>query len=175
MLGAKMQQALNKQINAEMYSAYLYLATAAAFEDLDLKGCAHWVRMQYREELLHVDKFFDFVVARDGQVKLAAIEEPVVGASTPIGIFELILAHERKVSGLIGDLVELSGAERDHACANFLQWFVSEQVEEEANVSDIVKQLRRIGDNSQGLYMLDRELAARPMPTLAPAADAAAG
>lgn len=168
MLSAKMQKAMNQQINAEVYSAYLYLAMSALFEDLDLKGCAHWMRMQYREELLHVDKFFDFIVAREGQVKLQQIETPKVEAKTPLALFELALAHERKVSGLIGDLVDLAGKERDHASVNFLQWFVGEQVEEEANASEIAKQLKRIGDDNQGLFMLDRELATRPMPVLAP-------
>lgn len=173
MLSAKMQKAMNQQINAELYSAYLYLAASALFEELDLKGCAHWMRMQYREELLHVDKLFDYIVDREGQVKLQQIEAPKVEAKTPLALFELALAHERKITGLIGDLVDLAGKERDHASAHFLQWFIGEQIEEEANASEIAKQLKRIGDDNQGLFLLDRELATRPMPALAPPAQGA--
>jgi ferritin len=170
MLSVKMQKAMNQQINAEIYSAYLYLGASALFEDLDLKGCAHWMRMQYQEELLHAGKFFDFIVAREGQVKLQSIEAPKIEAKTALALFEMGLAHERKVSALIGDLVDLAAKERDHASDNFLQWFVAEQVQEETNASEIVKQLKRIGDDNQGLFLLDRELATRPVPTIAPAA-----
>jgi ferritin len=165
-----MLKAMNQQINAELYSAYLYLAASALLEDLDLKGCAHWMRMQYREELLHVDKFFDYIVDREGQVKLQQIEAPKIEAKTPLALFELALAHERKISALIGDLVDLAGKEHDHASAHFLQWFIGEQIEEEANASEIAKQLKRIGGDNQGLFLLDRELATRPMPALTPAA-----
>jgi ferritin len=171
MLSSKMQKAMNQQVNAEFYSAYLYLAVAALFEDLNLKGFAHWMRVQYKEELLHAEKFFDFICQREGQVKLQQIDTPKVEAKTPLAAFELALGHERKITGLIGDLVDLAVKERDHASNNFLQWFVSEQVEEESNVTEIVQQLKLNGDNSQGLFMIDRELGARPAPAAAGAAE----
>lgn len=170
MLSAKMEKAMNQQVNAEFYSAYLYLAVSALFEDLNLKGFAHWMRVQFQEEQIHAEKFFDFICAREGQVKLQQIDTPKLQAKSPLAAFEMALAHERKITGLIGDLLDLAGKERDHASANFLQWFVGEQVEEEANVIAIVQQLKMIGSEKQGLFLLDRELGARPAPAAAAAA-----
>lgn len=176
MLTDKMQDALNKQVNAEFYSAFLYLGLSAFFEDLELKGFAHWMRMQYAEEEIHALKLLDFIHERDGQVQLAAIDAPDFDVDSPLAAFELTLAHERKVTGLINDLVYISNGERDYATHNFLQWFVSEQVEEEANVNEVLQQLKLVGGDSTGLFMLDRDMAARPapVPPAAGEADAAA-
>ena len=172
MLTERMQDALNKQVNAEFYSAYLYLAISAFFEDLELKGCAHWMRMQYMEEEIHALKMLDFIHERDGQVQLTAIEAPEIDLDSPLAAFAMTLEHERKVTGLINDLVFISNEERDFATHHFLQWFVAEQVEEEASANEVVQQLKLIGDDSTGLFMLDRDLAARPAP--APPAQGAA-
>ena len=173
MLTKKMQDALNKQVNAELYSAYLYLAIVAYFEDVNLRGFAHWMRMQFDEEMMHAMKIFDFVLERDAQMTLEQIDKPEMDIDSPVEAFELTLEHERLVTSLINDLVALAGEERDFASHNFLQWFVSEQVEEEARANEVLQQLKLLGDNSAGLFMMDRDMATRPAPTL-PDAQAAA-
>lgn len=173
MIKAKMQNALNAQINREIYSAYLYLSMAAYFESVDLKGFASWMRVQVQEELLHASKFFGYIVDRGGRVTLTTIEVPPSDWPTPLRAFEEAYAHESKVTGWISDLVTLAGREEDHASHNFLQWFVNEQVEEEASVDAVVKKLKLMGDAPGGLFMLDRELAARVFtPPTAPASEA---
>lgn len=161
MINAKMQNALNAQINRELYSAYLYMAMAAYFESLNLKGFANWMRVQVQEELLHVTKFFGYVVDRGGRVSLAAVEAPPGEWASPVKAFEEAYAHERKVTAWINDLVSIAGREEDYATHNFLQWFVGEQVEEEASTDDVVKKLKLMGDAAGGLYLIDRELATR--------------
>ena len=173
MLSDKMEEALNNQINFELFSAYAYLGLVALFESLNLKGFAHWMRIQTQEECGHAMKMFGFVHDRDGAVKLQQIDEPPAGCSSPLEAFEFALGHERKVSGRINDLVDLALEERDHASNNFLQWFVTEQVEEEATASEIVQQLKLVGDDTNGLILLDRELGQRPPP--APAGGEAGG
>ena len=168
MLTDKMQKALNKQINAEFYSAYLYLGFSTYFEGVNLPGFAHWMRMQYQEETLHGLKIFDYILERDGEVVLDKIDKPEVNVDSPLATFEQTLEHERKVSGLINDLAALAVKEQDFATQNFLQWFVNEQVEEEAAASGLVQQLKLIGESSGGLFMLDRDLASRPAPATAP-------
>jgi len=174
MIKAKMQNALNAQINRELYSAYLYMAMAAYFESLNLKGFANWMRVQVQEELVHVTKFFGYVVDRGGRVTLTAIDGPTAEWSSPLNVFEEAYAHEQKVTGWISDLVSLAGREEDHATHNILQWFVGEQVEEEASADDVVKKLKLMGDAPGGLFMIDRELAARVFtpPPAAPGATA---
>ena len=167
MLTDKMQKALNKQVNAELYSAYLYLDLSAFFESRNLKGFAHWMRMQYQEETMHGMKFFDYIHERDGDVTLDKIDKPAEKVDSPLAAFELTLAHERKVSGLINNLVALGVKENDFATQNFLQWFVSEQVEEEAAANDVLQQIKLVGDNPAGLFMLDRDMAARAAPAAA--------
>ncbi len=164
MLKPNIQEALNKQINAELFSSYLYLAMAAYFDSQSLAGMANWMRIQTQEELVHVMKFFDFINERDGRVLLAAIDGPKAEWTSPLDAFEAVLEHERKVTGLINDLVDLSLSERDHAANTFLQWFVTEQVEEEAAAKTIVDKLKLVGDNPVALYMLDGELAQRTLP-----------
>jgi ferritin len=161
MLNEKIQEAFNKQINAETYSAYLYLSMAAYFENLSLKGFANWMRCQAQEELVHSMKFFNFIGERGGRVKLTQIDSPPTEWTSPLHAFQDAYAHEVKVTNLINGLVDLSIGERDHAANNFLQWFVAEQVEEESSADAVVQQLKLAGDQGGGLFMIDRELAQR--------------
>jgi len=161
MLSKKMQEALNGQINAEYYSSYLYLSMAAYCEGANLKGFGNWFRVQTQEEMVHVMKFFGYVLDRKGEVQLRPIEGPPTRWESPLAVFEAAAAHEAKVTGLIGRLVELARAENDPATETLLQWFVNEQVEEEASVDAIVQQLKLMQGAPGGLYLLDRELATR--------------
>lgn len=161
MINEKIQDAFNEQINAEMYSSYLYFSMAAYFESINLKGFASWMRAQAQEELVHGVKFFNFVCERGGNVNLKPIAGPPTRWDSPLAAFQEAYRHEQKVSGLINDLVDLSLQERDHASNAFLQWFVTEQVEEEASADGVVQQLKLAGDQGGGLFMIDKELAAR--------------
>ncbi len=160
-LSEKMQGALNGQINAEMYSSYLYLSMSAYFEAMDLSGFANWMRVQAREEELHVQKIFNFIVERGGRVVLEAIEKPPMDWNGPLDAFQAAFEHEQKVSALISDLVALAREQHDPATETFLHWFVDEQVEEEANVDRIVKMLRMSDGQAAAMFMIDRDLAAR--------------
>jgi len=122
-----MEQALNNQLNAELYSSYLYLAMAAHFESTSLKGFANWMTVQAQEELAHAMKFYNYIVERGGRVRLAAIAEPVAEWDSPLAVFQAVYAHEQKVTGLINDLMKLAREEQDNACEIFLQWFVTER------------------------------------------------
>ena len=161
MLTEKMQTALNGQLNAELYSSYLYLSMNAYFKSVNLDGFANWMYYQSQEELEHSLKFYDFIIQRGGKVQLQQIEAPTGEWSSPLAVFEATLEHEQKVTGLINDLVDVAHEERDHASNIFLQWFVSEQVEEEENVGGVLEQLKLMGDAKGGLFMIDRELAKR--------------
>ena len=161
MIKEKIQDALNEQINAELYSSYLYLSMSAYFESINLKGCANWMRVQTQEELVHAMKFHDYLIERGGKVTLTSIESPPTEWPSPLAIFEQAYQHEQKVTGLINKLVDLAIAEKDHATNNFLQWFVSEQVEEEASADEVVQKIKLMGDARGGIFMLDRELAQR--------------
>ena len=161
MLTEKMQTALNGQLNAELYSAYLYLSMNAYFKSVNLDGFANWMHYQAQEELGHSMKFYDFIIQRGGKAVLSQIEAPPTEWDSPMAVFEATLAHEQKVTGLINDLVEIAHEERDHATNIFLQWFVSEQVEEEESVGGVLEQLKLMGDAKGGLFMIDRELAKR--------------
>jgi ferritin len=161
MLTEKMQKALNGQMNAELYSSYLYLSMNAYFKSVNLDGFANWMYYQAQEELEHAMKFYDFICQRGGRVQLAQIEAPPSKWNSPLAVFEDTLAHEQKVTGLINDLVEIANEERDHASQIFLQWFVSEQVEEEDSVGGVLEQLKLMGEAKGGLFMMDRELAKR--------------
>ena len=158
MLKKKMLKALNNQINAEMYSSYLYLSMESYFQSVSLSGFASWMRGQVQEELFHAMKFYDYVNERGGKVALDTIHKPDSNWKTPLAAFEHILEHEQLVTGLINDLMDLAIAEQDHATRIFLQWFVSEQVEEEATVGEVVDKLRLIKDDSSGLFLLDAEM-----------------
>jgi ferritin len=161
MLSDKMQQALNDQLNAEWYSSYLYVSMAAYFESLALKGFANWMSVQAQEERVHGEMFYNHINSRRGRVVLKAIDAPPTEWKSPLNAFEHVLDHEQRVTGLIDNLVTAAGGENDYATQQFLQWFVSEQVEEEENADAIVRQLTLIGDNPHALLMLDRELARR--------------
>ena len=161
MLSKKLEKELNEQINAEFWSAYLYLSMAAYFEDKNLSGFANWMKVQYQEEISHVMKFFDYINERGGRVELKPIEAVKTEWKDEIEAFEETFAHEQKVSALINNLVNIAIEEKDHATNNMLQWYVSEQVEEEANANDLLQQLKMLDGNKHGLLMLDRELKQR--------------
>lgn len=171
MLNSKIQDAFNQQINAEFFSAYLYLSMSAWLESQGLKGLAHWMRMQAQEENLHMTKFIDFVHDCGGRVLLTAVDGPQTEWNSPLDVFEHVCQHERQVTGLINNLVDRALSEKDHAANNFLQWFVTEQVEEEATAGEIRDKLKLAGDNGAVLYMIDQELGQRAAPA-APAASA---
>ena len=171
MLSEKMQAALNNQLNAELYSSYLYLAMHAYFKSINLEGFANWMHFQAQEELTHAMKFYDFIIQRSGGVQLKQVDAPPAQWQSPLAVFEATLEHEQKVTGLINDLVEKALEARDHATNIFLQWFVSEQVEEEENVSGVLEQLKLMGEAKGGLFMIDRELAKRGPSAAAAAAE----
>ncbi len=164
MLGKKIQDAVNEQIKNELYSAYLYLSMAAYCESINLPGCAHWMRMQEQEERLHAFKFFDFIHERGGRAILQAIDQPPSEFESLLDVFEKTLEHEQKVTAMIHNLYDLAVQEKDYASQIFLQWFVTEQVEEEDSVSRVIDTIKMIGDSPQALLMLDRELGGRTAP-----------
>jgi len=161
MLSEKMQKAIEDQINAELWSAYLYLSMSAYFERQNLPGFANWMKIQWQEEITHAIKFFDFVHERGGKIVLKPIAEVPSVWKNAADAYAETLKHERVVTSLINNLVNIAVEEKDHATNNMLQWYVAEQVEEEANADKILGQLKLIGDNGYGLLMLDRELATR--------------
>lgn len=161
MLSPKMLQALNDQINAELYSSYLYLAMAARCEVLNLPGAARWLEIQSKEEHEHAMKLYHYVNERRGEVKLQAIKEPSSSWNDLSELFDDVLAHEQYISKRINDLVKLAREENDYATENMLQWFVKEQVEEESSVDAIVQRLKLVGNMPQGLFFIDRELGQR--------------
>lgn len=161
MLSKKMEKALNEQVNAELYSAYLYLSMESYFRSTNMGGFANWMRVQTQEEVSHAMKIYDYVDERGGRALLAPIEGPQTEWDSPLAAFEAAHAHEQKVTALINDLVDLAIGEKDHATNNFLQWFVAEQVEEEASADEIVQRLKMMKDAPGGMFMLDRELGQR--------------
>jgi ferritin len=160
-IGNKMQDAINKQVNAELYSAYLYLGMSAKCTDLNLKGMANWFYVQAQEEMTHAMKFYKFVLERGGQTSLPAIEGVRTDWKSPLEMFETAYAHEQKVTAMINNLADIAISERDHATASMLNWFIDEQVEEEANASEISAMLGQMGASKEALYMLDKELSTR--------------
>jgi ferritin len=161
MISKKMEKALNGQINNEMYSAYLYMSMSAHANDVGLKGFANWFMVQYHEEMVHAMKLYEHVQSRGGKPKLLAIKEPPATFASAMDMFQKTLMHEQFITKCINDLMDLAIAEKDHASQTFLQWYVTEQVEEEENDNDIIAQLKLIGSDVQGLMMLDRELSTR--------------
>lgn len=163
--------AFNEQINAELFSTYLYLSMSTWLESKGLKGSAHWMRMQAQEEMVHVMKFIDFVQERDGRVLLTAIAAPATEWKSPTDVFDEACRHEAEITGRINKLVDLAIAGSDHAANAFLQWFVTEQVEEEATAREVRDKLKLAGDNGAVLYMIDQELGGRvASPGASPAA-----
>jgi ferritin len=169
-LSKVLEDAINEQINKELYSAYLYLSMAAYCEAASLPGFAHWMRMQAQEEVFHAMKFFDHVNDRGARVVLQAIDQPPTEWTSPLNVFQHVLEHEQMVTGLINQLYALAVKENDYATQMELQWFVTEQVEEEKNAGGVVGQLKMIGDQTTALLMLDSQLATR-LPPQPPAAE----
>jgi ferritin len=163
-LNKSLEEALNKQTNAELESSYIYLSMAAYFESVNLEGFAHWMRIQTQEENTHAMMFYDYINERNGRVLLSKIDGPKTEWDSPLDAFTEAYEHEKKISGLINKLVVKARDLQDDSTDNFLQWFVAEQVEEEASTYRIVQQLKLIGDDRAGLFLIDRELALRPLP-----------
>ncbi|HEY8200961.1 MAG TPA: ferritin [Actinomycetota bacterium] len=162
MLSQRIEQAMNRQMMMEIESSYTYLAMSARFESLALPGFAAWFRAQSGEEWAHAMKFYDWILDHDATATLDAIAAPKVDFASPLEAFEAALEQEQAVTRSINEVYGLSGEEKDFASQSFLNWFVTEQVEEEKTVRDILDWLRRIGDSGYGLYLMDRELAQNP-------------
>jgi ferritin len=161
MIKKRIQEAINDQIKHELYSSYYYLAMSAYCDSLNLPGFANWMYRQYQEETEHAMRLFNFLLDRGGKVELKAIDAPPKDFKSPLNVFESVLKHEKKVTSLIHKLYELSVKEGDYPTQVEMQWFITEQVEEEKNAGDIVEQIKLAGDNSTALLILDRELGAR--------------
>jgi len=159
MISKEMQEALNNQISNEYFSSYTYLSMSAYCESINMQGFAAWLRRQSTEELEHALKIFDYVLDRSGKVTLKAIEQPASKFSSLLKMFQQVVEHEREVTGMINKLYELALNEGDHATAVEMQWFITEQVEEEKNALNLVEKLKLAGDNSSALLILDRQLA----------------
>ncbi len=163
MINKTLESALNDQIKHELDSAYLYLSMSAYCADKGLGGFAHWLRLQFEEETGHAIRLFDYLLDRGGRVQLQGIEQPRGEFGTPIQVFEQVLEHERKVTGLIHELYALAVKEKDYATQVELQWFISEQVEEEKTAENILGQLKLVGESGPALHKIDRQLAKRGM------------
>jgi len=161
MISEKIEKALNDQINAELYSAYIYYAMQAYFQSLNLEGCANWMNVQTKEENVHAAKIYDFINHRNGRVELEAIQKPQKEWKSPLDAFETAYKHEQYITSRINKLVELAQSEKDYATESFLKWFIDEQVEEEASTLKIVETLRMIKESAGSLLMLDHQLAKR--------------
>jgi ferritin len=161
MLSKKIEKALNEQINKEIYSAYLYMSMSANSTSIGLPGFANWFMVQYHEEMEHAMKIYDYVNDQGGKVKLMSIDQPPSDFNGPMDMFQRTLKHEQFVTKSINNLVDLAIKEKDHATQIFLQWFVTEQIEEEGNDKDIIAKLELAGDKGNGLFMIDKELGTR--------------
>jgi ferritin len=161
MISKKLEDAINSQINKELYSAYFYLAMSAYCTTKDLDGFANFFYVQYQEETFHAMKFYHFVLDRGGNVVLTKIDTPPADFKSPLDVFERTLEHEQLVTKSINDLLDLATKENDHASASFLKWYVDEQVEEEATVTKLVNKMKLIGNDIGGLFIIDNELKAR--------------
>jgi len=161
MISKTVNDALNKQVNAEMFSSYLYLSMSAWCSERSLVGFVSWMRVQAKEELFHATKIFDYILERGGSIELETIEKPAATWDTALEISKEVANHEAKVTALINDLVDVAIQEKDHAANNFLQWFIAEQVEEEASVGEVLERMKMIGDDSAGMFVMDMELGKR--------------
>jgi len=161
MLKDKMVEALNKQINEELYSAYLYLSMSSYFEEIGLKGFANWMRVQAQEERDHAMKIFDYILSQGAKVRLLPIKEPPEKWEGPLDVFKQALEHEEHITECINNLVDFAEEIKDRATYNFLQWYIDEQVEEEENAREIINKLEWIGDKKEAIFMLDNELGQR--------------
>ncbi len=170
MLSKPIQDALNEQIRREFFSAHAYLAMTAYFEDTNFPGFAKWTRLQYEEEIAHGMKLFDFVHARGGRAEVYGIDSPSNDFATPLDLFEKALQQEMCVTGHIDELYELAQQEKDYATQIELQWFITEQIEEERIFDEIIQTLKLAGDNQAALLLLDRQLGARKLDQTAESA-----
>ena len=161
MISEKMQAAFCDQINKELFSEYLYLSMKAYFLSLNLNGFATWMDVQVQEEHAHAMGMFDYVIERGGKVELLAIDKPETNWTTPLEVFKAVLKHEEYVTSRINALMDVAEETKDRAATIFLNWYLKEQVEEEANVGGVLAQLEMIGDDKSGLFALDKELGAR--------------
>jgi ferritin len=161
MIGKKMTKALTEQINKEMYSSYLYMAMSSHSDHIGLKGFAHWFMAQYQEEMGHAKKMYEYLQHQREHVELMALAKPLTVFTSPLDMFEKTLEHEKSVTKSIHALVDLAVKENDHATHIFLQWFVTEQIEEEASATDIISKLKLVGEKGNGLFMIDKMLATR--------------
>ena len=161
MINSKLEAVINQQINAELYSAYLYLSMSAYFESMNLPGFANWMKVQFEEEQFHALKFYNYLVSRGGRVVLEAIEKPQFEWKNPIEVFEHTLEHEKHVTALLNNIAEVAEVEKDRPTRNLMIWFIDEQVEEEGNAEKIINELKLIGGEGHGMLMLDREFATR--------------
>ena len=161
MLSPKIQEAFNKQINAELYSSYLYFSMSAYFEAKSFKGMASWMRIQGQEELGHAMRFYKFITDRNGAIVPKQIDAPPTQWDSPLHVFQDALAHECKITAMINDEMTLSFSEKDHAAHTFLEWLINEQVEEESVALSIVDKLKLVGDNGVALFLIDNELGQR--------------
>ncbi len=160
-MNKKLEDAFNDQLNAELHSAYLYLSIAAYFDSINLKGFANWMKAQVQEELLHSMKLYNYIINRGGKVKLSPIGEVGREWESPLNAFEATYEHECYITGRINDLMNLAREENDNASVIFLEWFINEQVEEEATTDEKLQELKMIGDSTPGLFMIDREMGQR--------------
>ena len=170
MISKSLNKAINEQINREVFSEYLYLAMSRWFTAQNLDGFANWMMVQAQEEHDHAMKFFNYILERGGEVELLALDKPDKTFKNPLNAFKMALEHEKFITKNINDLMDLAIKEKDHAAKSFLEWYVNEQVEEEANTDRIVNQLKMAGDNIHSVFMLDRELSSRthvPLDTTA--------
>jgi ferritin len=170
MLSKKLHEAINAQINAEMWSAYLYLSMSVDAADKGNKGIANWFAIQFKEEQAHAQIFMNYLTSRGCRVELKPIDAVKTSWETPLEAFKDTLEHEKKVTSLIHNLYEIAVEDKDYASQSMLKWFIDEQVEEEESAFEIIESLNRIGDNSLGLYMIDKDLAARVYTTPSPLA-----
>jgi ferritin len=161
MIHKKMAQAINEQINREMYSAYLYMSMSAYSNKVGLKGFANWFMVQYHEEMFHAMKLYEYLQRQGEEIKLEAIKAPPTEFSSQLDLFTQTLTHEQYITSSLNELMDLAISKKDHATKIFLEWYITEQVEEEENDNDIITELKLIGDDPHALLMLDRELAAR--------------
>jgi ferritin len=171
MLDPKMHDAINDQINAEMFSAYLYLAMSAWCESVNLQGSAVWFMSQAQEEMIHAMKFYNFILERGGEVELKQIKKPQKSWKSVMEAFEAALEHEKYITGRINNLVNLAIELKDHASNQMLQWYVAEQVEEEDNATKVIQKLKLVEKTPGGLYMIDKELGLRPVLYAIPVKD----
>ncbi|MDP8206296.1 MAG: ferritin [Candidatus Electryonea clarkiae] len=161
MLSKKMMNALNKHLNAELYSWYLYLSMVSFFKDQNLEGFANWMELQAEEEMMHSMKFYNYIIERRGSVTLDEIAKPEQTWKSTLKVFEFTMKHEQKVTALIDDLVILARKEKDNPAEIFLQWFVTEQVEEESNVDAVISRIKLAGDHPGAMFQLDTEMGKR--------------